>query len=469
MARIFRPPMLGETRIEVLRRVQEMRETKLNLIQQILLVAGSGFCAAILSACSSPKTKVAAQLDQLRVQWDANLSYQAQLPDRVLDWPTAVQVMHQNNLKLRQASTDVTNAHEAVIQIFKDLMPTLNLRAGITKRLVDIPQIDESDVNFSASSFFNVPGVVNFYARFYAARLFEMRARVVHELAEREQMIELYRLFHSADEFRVQTTRIENERATALAMEQVDPFSGRMMLTELKTAELANARDAKALQDRISDLLGSRDYRWVLAPTGIPTLDYQQNPLPLADTNRVAQLQMKLLAIELEAARAQLLGLKLRYWPELNIFITAPPIYTRSGGTDRFWDTEEIRASADLFWNIDTRGNLTRTIRQTKRQQDMQKERYRQESLGLMNRLIFTQGLIDAVKEQLAQVQGQLEVLLAVPPAQTYAALDKYSQDYRNLTQQQLQLKRELSELNALFWFVDELAWNTNSLLTPNT
>jgi hypothetical protein len=199
----------------------------------------------------------------------------------------------------------------------------------------------------------------------------------------------------------------------------------------------------------------------------LPALDYQQNPLPLSDTNRVAQLQMRLLAVELEAARAQLLGLKLRYWPELNIFVSGPPVYARRAGTDRFWDSDEVRASADLFWNIDTRGNLTRTIRQTKRQQELQKERYRQESLALMNRLIFTQGLIDAVKEQLQQIQGQLEVLLAVPPAQSYAALEKYSQDYRSLTQQQLQLKRELSELNALFWFVDDLAWN--NLLTPNT
>ena len=43
----------------------------------------------------------------------------------------------------------------------------------------------------------------------------------------------------------------------------------------------------------------------------------------------------------------------------------------RRAGTDTFWDSEEVRASADLFWNIDTRGNLTRTIRQTKRQQDL--------------------------------------------------------------------------------------------------
>ncbi len=444
-------------------------QTKLRLKLQPPIVLGLAISVILFAACKSPQTRVAENMDDLRNRWNANLAYQSQLPQRVVDWPTAVQLMAENNLKLRQTATDVTNAQEGVRQVFKDLLPSLNLRAGISKRITDIADLTFDDVNFSADSFFNIPGVVNMYSRFYAARLFEMRTRVVHELAQREQMIELYRIFFAAEELRELTARIENERATALAMEQVDPFTGRVMLSEASAAELANAREAKTLQDRICEALGSRDYYWVLATNGMPALDYQQNRLPLDDTNRVAQLQMRLLAVELEAARAQLLGLKLRYWPELNIFVSGPPIYARQGGTTVFWDSDQVRASADLFWNIDTRGNLTRAIRQTKRQQDLQKERYRQESLALMNRLIFTQDLIGAVTEDLLAVQAQLDVLLAVPPAQNFAAIEKYSQDYRTLVQQQFQLKRELSELNTLFWFVDEFAWNKHSLLTPNT
>jgi hypothetical protein len=53
----------------------------------------------------------------------------------------------------------------------------------------------------------------------------------------------------------------------------------------------------------------------------------------------------------------------------------------------------------------------------------------------------------------------------AVPPAQTFGAIEKYAIDYRGLTSQQLQLRRELSELNALFWFVDEYAWHHEPVL----
>jgi hypothetical protein len=423
--------------------------------------------------CRGPERKVQAHMDDLRGLWETNLAHQSNLPERVIDWHEAMGIMLARNLKLRQMRNDLTNAQASVRQVFKDFIPTLSMQAGVTKFFTDIPNISPDDVYMNASSIVSVPGVVNFRARLYAAQLVELRARAAKDLAEREQIIELYRLFHTAQEFAERVEQLQTQRATAEAMVQVDPFTGQLMLTEAETLELASAREAKALQDRIGEALGSRDYHWLLSPEGLPEVRYDENPLPLNDTNRVAQLQMRLLAVDLEAARAQLLGLKLRYWPELNINISGPPVYARSaGGNETFWDAERLQANASLFWSIDTRGNLSRTIRQTKRQQVLQRERYLQESIALVNRLLFTQRLITEVREQLAQVEAQLTVMEAVPPAQTFGALEKYAIDYRTLTQQQLQLRRELSELNALFWFVDDYAWQKEEitdLTIPNT
>ncbi|HEX7861329.1 MAG TPA: hypothetical protein VF773_13435 [Verrucomicrobiae bacterium] len=424
------------------------------------------FCIALVAGCRGPERKVAAHMDDLRLRWDTNLTQQANLPTRVIDWNEAVGIMLAKNLKLRQMSNDLVNARESVRQVFKDLIPQPTVIAGVTEFFTEIPGISADDVYMNASAFLSVPGVVNLRARLYAAQLTELRARSAKELGEREQMIELYRLFFTADELRQRQLQLETERANALTMQQVDPFTGQLMLTEMETFQLALAREEKALQDRVSEVLSSRDYLWVLSPLGLPDLRYDQEPLPLGDTKRVAQVQMRLLAVELEAQRAQLLGLKLRYWPELNITVSGPPIYSRNaGGTERFWDADELQATANLQWTIDTRGNLSRTIRQTKRQQELQYERYRQESLALINRLIFTQQLIASVRQQLEQVEAQLQLMQAVPPAQTYGAIEKYAIDYRGLTAQQLQLRRELSELNALFWFVDEYAWRHEPVL----
>lgn len=431
--------------------------TKRNL-KSFVRTAGLLLLAFGVTGCS-PQKKVARHLNQLRYQWQTNVYYQANLPERVLDWSEAKGIMLQNNLKLKQARMELLSAEESVRQVFKDFIPTLNLRSGVSKQLTSLDRITADDITFSADSFFSIPGVVNFSARLYAARLGYLRARAAYQLAEREQIIDLFRLFYGAEELRQNASRFSVQQATATAMQQVDPFSGRLMLTELQSRELVNEREEESLQDRASALLGSREYQWIFSTNGLPQLRYHEEPLPLTDTNRVAQLQLKLLAIELEAARATLQGLKLRYWPELNIFITGPPIYQRFAGSERWWDADALRMNADLFWTIDTRGQLRRMIKQTTRQQALQLERYREETLALINRLLFTQELIGSVEEQLRRVNLQIEALLSVRPPADILAIQRYAQDYRTLIQEELRLRRELSELNALFWFVDEAAW----------
>lgn len=406
-------------------------------------------------------------MSQLRYEWQTNVIYQAHLPERTLSWDEAVAILLDHNLKLKAAREEVVTAEASVKQVFKDLIPTLSLRAGLAKQLTSLDHITADDISLSADSFFSIPGLVNFGSRYYAAKLYLMRAEAAYELTEREQIIELYRLFYSAQELQETMDRLEVQRTTAEAMRQVDPFTGRLMLTELESQTLASRREEEALQDRASALLGSREYQWVFTTNGVPDLHYHENPLPLTDTNRVAQLQMRLLAVELEAAQAVLQGLKLRYWPELNIFITGPPIYQRLSGQERWWDADSLRASADIFWMVDTRGQIRRMIRQTARRQQLQNEQLRLENLALINRLIFTQELIDAVEQQLERVTLQLQLLVQVPPAQDFAAIERYARDYRLLTQEQLRLRQELSELNSLFWFVDDAAWEDELTAAP--
>lgn len=422
------------------------------------LAAGVGIFWA---GCTNPEKNVQKRMDTLRGEWSSNVARQANLPERVVDWPAAWQTMLEGNAKLKQGRIDITNSRENVKQIYRELIPTVNTRAGISKNLTDLNQLAFDDVTFSADSFFNVPGLVNMTARVYAAKLALIRARAAYALAEREQAIELYRLFYSWQEAGLEQERLRIQRATAGAMLQIDPFSGRLMETELRNREMLAERERQALQERASVLFGSHSHRWVLSTNGLPQLRYHEESLPLQDTNRVAQLHLKLTAVELEGARIMIKGMKLRYWPELNIFISGPPIYQRVAGRERVWDADFVRGSADMYWQLDTRGHLSRQIRQTKRTHQMQRERFTEETLALMDRLLLTQKLLATTLEQATRVDKQIEFLLATPPAQTFASVQQYALDYRNLTQQQLRLRREIADFNALFWFMDESAWPT--------
>jgi hypothetical protein len=372
-----------------------------------------------------------------------------------------------HNLKLRQAATDVTNALEGVRQVYRDLVPMLDLQAGASKKMVDLPSIGPNDVTLSVDSFFNIPDLISFGARLYVTRLALIRAEAAYALTKREQIIELYKLFWSARGVQEQMRYVENEKKTALAFGQVDPFTGQMLLTQTELRELSGEQETRTLQQHAAELLGSQEYHWKFVTNGLPQLRYDAAPLDLHDTNRVAQLQLRLAAIELEAARAELAGIKLRYWPQLNIFVTGPPVYQQAFGQDQLWSARDVVASADLFWMIDTRGYISRQVRMTKRQQAIQEERLRQQALTLINKLLSTQELLEATHEKERDLEAEIQVMDAVPPAQNFASLQKYAADYQTTAEQLRQVRRETAELNCLFWFVDDKAWSQLAPVKP--
>jgi hypothetical protein len=413
----------------------------------------------VIAGCRSPQDRVGERVFHFQADWETNVAHQASLPQWELDWPAAFELMFEGNPRLRQLRIERTNAQENVRQIFRDLTPTLNFRTGFTQSIRNLGATTFDDVTFSIDSFFNIPGLVNFGARYYIARLLHFRAETVYALGEREQAIELYRLFHLAQDAQEQAGYVEAQRDVAAALAEIDPFTSQMMMTQLDIREIGIVREINMVQQRAGELFGDLSYRWIFSTNGLPELRYHLEPIPIQDPERVAHLQILMAAIELEVARAQLAGMKLRYWPELTMFVTAPPIYQRAFGQERFWDLRDVRLSANLFWSIDTRGQIARTVRQTKRSQELQRERIRQEGLALVDRLLLTQSLLEASVEQAGRVDAQFEVLRQFPPEQNFLALQKYSDDLRALADQQRALRREIVDLQTLFWFVDEEAW----------
>lgn len=405
---------------------------------------------------------MAKELGGVRDRWQAEVHRQSALPDRSLNWTEAVAWLHQSNHKLRAARTDITNSEEQVDQVFRDLIPNVTLRSGVTKRLTDIGATSVKDVTFSIDSFFNIPGVVNFDARLFAARLGALRAKTAYDLVVREQTIELYKVFLEAEEHSERRNELKLERALANVASKVNELTGESLLSDIETAELTLAKDDDLLQLRIGDLLMSQQFHWVLLTNGLPEFDYQDQPLPLADTNRVAQLQMRLAALELVRGWATLHGIKLQYWPELTIFVSGPTLFQHSSGQNHFWSTKDITASANLFWTLDTRGYIRQALRETKRAQELEYAQLRREAETLIAHLLAAQKLGGSLRDQLRQYDQMLTLFGEMPQSPDLNALVQATDANRSLTDQRLRLRRDLAELNTLFWFVDEDRWQTS-------
>lgn len=418
----------------------------------------------LLTGCLSASKKVAREMPPLHARWQADVAHQSALPERSLDWPAALALLHANNSKLRGARNDITNSFELARQVFKDLIPTIDLRAGAAKSLSDLPATSLSDVTFNIDSIFNVPGVVNFNSRLFAGRLEVLRAKTAYRLAEREQTIDLYKLFLEAHENDEAAAELKAERKLAEGVLRADQLSGQLMLKDIKTRELLLVKDREDFQGRIGDILMNRDFRWILTTNGLPAFDYNINPLHLNDTNHVAQLQTRLVAIELVGAWAQIQGIKLQYWPELTIFVTGPSVFQISNGHAQFWSASDIVAEADFFWTIDTRGYVGLQLRQTRREQELQAAQLRQDSQKLIDQLIAAQRTESSVHEQIKQLDQLIPLMQQFPQNVDLNSIVQAAESNRSLREQRTKLRRELAELDTLFWFVDDPRWPATAL-----
>lgn len=424
-------------------------------------LASSCLAPLLLTGCLTPGKKVAQEMPVLHARWQADVAHQSALPERALDWPAALALLRSNNLKLRSARADITNSQDLARQVYKDLIPTINLRSGIGQSLKNLPATSVNDVTFNIDSFFNIPGIVNFSSRLFAGRLQVFRALTACLLVEREQTIELYKLFLEARENDEQAAELKSERLLAAAVQRADELAGQLMLKEIKTRELSLAKNKDDFQSRLGDLLMDRQSRWILTTNGLPEFDYESHPLRLNDTNRVAQLQTRLVALELVAAWAQIKGIKLQYWPELTIFVTGPSVYQIANGLSQFWSSADIVAQADFFWTIDTRGYVGLQLRQTRREQELQKAQLEQDSRALIDRLLAAQRLAGSLLEQIKQLDQVISLLGTIPQDTDFNSILQYADSNRSLHEQRFKLRHDLAELNTLFWFVDEQRWTS--------
>jgi len=418
--------------------------------------------AAFLIGCLSPDKRVAEQLPLVQRTWQAQVHQQANLPEQTLDWNQAMALARAGNLKLRAARVEITNAQENVRQIYKNFIPTLNLNSGVSRTFVGLPDISPSDVTFNINSFFNIPGLFSLSRQSFGARLTLIRAEAALALQERTMAMDLFKLFPRAVHTQKRTSDIQLQIQVAKDWLALDPTLGARQLTELTKERVNIMKEAQTLNQQIGELLGDQSHYWKIVTNGLPVLDYAN--FPLSDTNRVGQLQMRLTAIELAGALARQQGIKLQYWPELSIFVSGPPVIQRNAGGDQFWDVEQVRVNANLFWQLDTRGLVALQLRQQQRQEELQRERLQQESRALITKLLTAQQFLRTAQEQHERLARQSTLLANLPAPADFSGWQQIVAARRALEEESHNLQAQKNELQTLFWFLDDEKWPADAL-----
>lgn len=421
---------------------------------------------ATLAGCASAPRKVAEQEAKVRAAYAAELARVRTLETRTLAWPEAHALLLAQNLELRQARDDRARAREARQRVFLDLLPVVSLTGGLSRALTDLGQVEADDLRFSVFSFVSVPGLVNLRTRHYTAALEQLRSDWTFALKERELTAELYRTFIRYQGLKLRRENLSRTQLWSIA-DPRRPLDADPEVIERETQLFAIQQDLDSTQAALADLLGSYDYRWDLAPAGLPALDYLQHPLDLTDLDRTGVLFRQLQATELEAARLRELGVKLQYWPDLGFSLSSPPLYERSGGTSRDWDVDQVNFNAVASLQLDTQWRTAFQLRDVRRQLKLMQARLALDRTLAAQRLDTARRALALADTQLKLVTVRLEALESSPLSLNVAELRQQLQKTILLAEQRANLLLQKAELETFFWITDDQAWPSPSFTVP--
>lgn len=423
----------------------------------------------VLAGCQSPRERLDRHAADRAAAYREAADRSAALEPAPLAFADALASLRAHNLELRAARNAVTSAEERARQVFKDLLPGANLAASLSRSVTDLANLSRTDLAYSVFAHINIPGLIQLRLRHYGAQLELLRARWSCELKERELTLQLREAFLRAD-------LLSTRRRTLLASLQwdasVSPLQGfeagprgierESILYSLRT-------EADALQLALSQLIGDDSRLWQPDLSGLPALDYADHPPDYADTGRFGVLFRQFQALDIEALHLRERGIRLQYWPDLRISLTSPPLYQNAGGVTTSWDVDQVLFTANTSVPLDIQGNISRQLREARRDRDLQFARMEDQLNLTLQRLAASRDALALTARRLRIAELRLEHLRALPLTQSPDSV-RYNLDrLLRLDEQRTTLVLERARLEHLFWILDESRWSRPDWNAPRT
>ena len=420
---------------------------------------------AFLSSCRQVHQNLDKQFERVEKIYSQTYDQNKIRESKSIGWDLALKMMLENNLELQRAEDSLERAKETKAQIYWDLVPTLRFSTNLSKALSEVGEVDSEDLRFSIFSTINFPGLINLYSRKYTALLAEIKAGWDLELKTRQLTIRLRELFL---EYQAFETRKLNVEKTQLWNARENKKPADLLLTTpeeiLVEQQAFNIRITEnRLSQSISKILGNFDFTWELNASKIPSLDYVNNPLDLNDTKRLGVLLRQKQAADLEALRLTEFSTKLRYFPDLNLGVSSPPLYSSGNGRESRFSADDLIFRASSGFSLDTSLRVTRQLKNVRRQIEFQNRFMREEIREQIQRAFLAQQEILLVDRELNLAELRLEALDAQPRNTELDQVRIFLEKRFVLIERVSNLQLRKARLEGGFWLLDENAWVKNN------
>lgn len=304
---------------------------------KVLLYLFSLFCYLLFTGCTVEQRVESARLNLLE-EYQAITDWE-KLPERPLSWQQAL-IMLENNLELRQAQLNILEAEQQRDRVYRDFIPLINIGHYYSAALLQGNNSAHSSSAFDVNILFNIPAVTRLPIDHYTHSLALFKAEKDLELKRRELTAKLWEIFRKHD-----LTRRE------YAVEDSSP--------EARQADQQLKAEERELEQRDSTrelcaLLNNYSARWQPMTGTLPDISWQKYKKLARVPDELTQTMM---ALTLESARLQKLGVGLQYLPDIHINFYSPSLFTSSGGTTEgfFSGGQDVRMNLNIYQELDTR------------------------------------------------------------------------------------------------------------------
>ena len=389
---------------------------------------------------------------------------------RELSWDAAKEMMLVNNLELQRAKDSLERAKESRSQIYWDLVPTLRLSSNLSKALSEVGSIESEDMRLNIFSTINFPGLINLYSRKYTALLAEIKSEWDLKLKRRQLVIRLRKLFLEYSDFETRKGNVEKTQLWS-ASENKKPAELLASTPEeiLIEQQAFNLRISEnQLSQTISKILGNFKYNWRLLKDGIPKLSYVDNPLDLNRTDKLGVLLRQKQAADLEALRLTEFSTKLRYFPDLNLGVSSPPLYRVGNGVETGFSADDLVFRASSGFSLDTSLRVTRQLKNVRRQIEFQNRFMREQIREQIQRAFLAQEELVLVERELGLANLRLETLDAQPRSNELDETRVYLEKRFVLIGRVSSLQIRKARIEGGFWLLDEEEWINEEISSEN-
>lgn len=275
-----------------------------------------------------------------------------------LDWKTAVRLLSERNLTLRQSRSRIAQLKKEKDGQWKTWLPQLGMQANLLAPLSKLGALSTADLNATIIAPLNIPNPISERAKAYGYALSYLESQDSYELDYRRQVVTLYRMF---SRYELQTARLISEDPSRAGRTSVDNA-----LRNLESR--SNQQDTLlSIQGGLAQFLNLPGQLLVPIPSTRPVLNYQDRLHTLVPGKNYGQLAVRLSAYQIEGALLREKGIKLNRWPSFNVSGSAPSLYdSQRSGMNGYFDAEQIYLFGSLAKAYDVTGRETDNVNTAK-------------------------------------------------------------------------------------------------------